>query len=88
MPHKHAFEDNRLPGIYCSGIKDGMPCQKMLAADTGGLFVVRRDQMVLVVERIHSIRCPVCGSNNIVPQTYPHSALLVPHDERNSAIAS
>lgn len=89
MPHKHAFEEGRLPGIYCSGVKrDGTECLKMLAADTGGLYVVRRDQLVLVVEGIHSIRCPVCGTNNAVAPTAPQPALTVVHEERNGVIAS
>lgn len=78
MPHKHAFPEGRLPGIYCSGhLPNGEPCQKMLAADTAGLYVLRRDQMVVVVERVVSIRCPVCFTDNTVVPTSPQPALVV-----------
>lgn len=78
MPHKHAWPGDRPPGIYCSGtLSNGEPCRKMLAADTAGLFVLRRDQLVAVVERVISVTCPVCGQNNQVTPTSPQPALVI-----------
>jgi hypothetical protein len=40
----------------------------MLAAEIAGVFVFRRERFEAVVEKLVSIKCHRCGTNNIVVQ--------------------
>lgn len=70
MPHTH--RDKRPETeimIHCGS------CNLVLAGWLAGLLVVRRERTEIVAERIHSIRCHRCGTNNEIAPISPLPAV-------------
>lgn len=50
----------------------------MLCAEVAGVYVFRRERFEAVVEKLVSVKCHRCGTNNVVPQQVFKSAQYEP----------
>lgn len=69
-------------------LPSGEPCQRKLASNIGGLYVLAEHRFAAIVSGVQAVRCPDCETDNLVTPTLSNPAVVIEYGSTVSSQAA